>query len=130
MKIIESFSRIILATGVLIVWLAMFIFPIHNALATGPAPTGGSASAGASANVSGSANSQGSISTHAYGSGSPSANACQGIFLFAFSYPVETCQLQQWAAILGDKPTPMQLQIACSDRLLAEQPFCEKYRKP
>ena len=74
----------------------------------------------------GSATVSNSSSTNAVGlgSGSPSANACQGIAFFGFSYDVKTCQLQQWAAILGRNPTDIQIQLACKDELLKDLPLC------
>ena len=38
----------------------------------------------------------GSMRSYGFGSASPSANACQRVVLFMFSFDVESCMLQQW----------------------------------
>lgn len=142
MKIVESVLRIVVVAFVFLVWIVMGLGLTRSAWATGPlvqgdtttATASSSASATASPNASassGSASSSNDQSNRSYGvgSGSPSANACQGVIFFGFSYDIMSCQLQQWAAILGANPTPMQMSIACQDSLLADLPFCAKYRK-
>jgi len=75
-------------------------------------------------------NSSISSTTHAYGwgSASPAAGVCQGVVLWGFTYPVKTCQLQEWMRVLGEHPTRMQLQMACQDELLGDLPMCKGYK--
>lgn len=104
-------------------WILTLLLPVTfmtAAVATGPTPTTPATAAASSSDSS---------RAVGLGSGSPSANACQAVFLFGFSYSVPTCQLQQWAAILGANPTPLQMALACQDEMLAELQMCEKYRK-
>ena len=126
--------------------ILLLCLSFSNALASGPKPkppavvpsvsSAATSAATSTANAVSSADaapiSIGGDSSRAYGlaSGSPSWNACQRILFFGFSADVETCQLQQWAIILGANPAPAQLQIACKDNLLSELPMCAQYRKP
>jgi len=135
MKLLESACRITVVTFVALVWIAIGLGVARTAFATGSdsgasSATTSSATASATGGGAGSGSSSNDSRSYAVGSGSPSANACQRIVLFGFSVDVKTCQLQQWAAILGTNPTTMQLQIACQDELLTALPFCAPYRKP
>ena len=135
MKLLESACRIALVVPIFILWLAMAFLPTL-AKANDNKPAGNNSSASASSNASSTSGAStanvGGDSNRAYGlgSGSPSGNACQGVILFGFSYSIETCQRQMWAAVLGDKPTDAQLQIACGDPLLEDLRMCDGHRKP
>ena len=129
MKILESLGRVAVVAVVALVWILMFGLPFARANdSKGNSP---SASASSSASVSGSGGASSNDSrAYGLGSGSPSANACQRMIFFGFSADVVSCQLQQWATILGDKPSPAKLQVACQDDLLRELPMCKGYALP
>jgi hypothetical protein len=105
-----------------------------------PTPPSSKASAASSSHASAAANADvisdaqaggGSVTVEgsraiALGSASPSANACQGVIFFGFSYTVDHCARQEWVRVLGANPTPAQIWIACQDRFLIGAPFCPK----
>lgn len=101
----------------LIVLLALIALP---AFATGPTtkPTT------VTTNVSGSSQSSDAVGL-GLGAASPSANACQATRFFGWTADVQSCQLQQWAVILGKNPTPLQMQLACKDELLKDLDICK-----